>query len=435
MTAIAVYGPSGSSGELQFANSSGRLDAAQAFWDSTAGKLFISGNLEVLGTETVVDTQHLNVEDGIIGLGTGSAGEGAAGDRGFIFLVSGETNPSFYWDDSADEFRAARVTTTPGNTTFEDPTGVGAGGYQNLKIKTLNAVSGAILDSDQRSLATIGTDVFAYISGSDVKRAVFGGDVVVSGTLYGGSPLKLGGEVEFVTSDGETTDLKNPSGSVKMFARDEVKIGSDDGLIRFIDLGGSTAGKIFVTGSSTTVNRRFKFLSKGQIQFHGSNPNAVSPGTDVFVFVSGAIGSTSLSLSRGATLFGGDIVASGSAKVYDGISGSITHLYDGSSYLMSDTDITITTGSNGSVSVKSNAQDQRKKFVYEITGAHSSESGLIIPSLDLSSVSHDPNRIDVFVNGQLMSSGSTRDYTVPQNNSVLFYFNLIPDDIVTIRTY
>ena len=118
MTAIAVYGPSGSSGELQFANSSGRLDAAQAFWDSTAGKLFISGNLEVLGTETVVDTQHLNVEDGIIGLGTGSAGEGAAGDRGFIFLVSGETNPSFYWDDSADEppsvtvFPAASAPTT-----------------------------------------------------------------------------------------------------------------------------------------------------------------------------------------------------------------------------------------------------------------------------------------------------------------------------------
>jgi len=435
MTAIAVYGPSGSSGELQFANSSGRLDAAQAFWDSTAGKLFISGNLEVLGTETVVDTQHLNVEDGIIGLGTGSAGEGAAGDRGFIFLVSGETNPSFYWDDSADEFRAARVTTTPGNTTFEDPTGVGAGGYQNLKIKTLNAVSGAMLDSDQRSLATIGTDVFAYISGSDVKRAVFGGDVVVSGTLFGGSPLKLGGEVEFITSDGGTTDLKNPSGSVKVFARDEVKIGSDDGLIRFIDLGGSTAGKIFVTGSSTNADRRFKFLSKGQIHFHGKDPNADSPGTDVFVFVSGAIAPTDVTIPRGIALFGGDVVSSGSVGVIAGISGSLTHLYDGSSYLISDTDITITTASNGSVSIKSNAQDQRKKFVYDLTGTHASGNNLIIPSLDLSSVSHNPDRVDVFVNGQLMTSGSTKDYTVPQDNSVLFYFNLISDDIVTIRTY
>ena len=56
MTANAVYPPSGSSGELQFVNSSGLLDAAQAFWDSTSAKLYISGSLEVLGSETVIDS-------------------------------------------------------------------------------------------------------------------------------------------------------------------------------------------------------------------------------------------------------------------------------------------------------------------------------------------------------------------------------------------
>lgn len=434
MTAIAVYPPSGSSGEIQFVNSSGNFDAAQAFWSSSESKLFISGNLEVLGTETVIDTQHLHVEDSIIGLGTGSAGQGAAADRGLIFLISGETNPSFYWDESADEFRIARVTTTPGSAVFEDPTGVAAGGYQSLKIKTLNAVSGAMFDSEQRSLSVIGSDVFLYASGSNDKRTVFGGDVVISGTLYGGSPLKIGGELEFVTAAGDTTSIKNPSGSVKIFASEEVKIGSDDGLIRLIDLGGSSAGKIFLTGSSTVLNRRLKFLSKGQIHFHGHNPNAESPGTDVFLFVSGVIGAKQ-EVIRGISLFGGDVAVSGSSIALGGLSGSLTRLVDGTSYLISDTDITITTASNGSVSIKSSAQDQRKKFIYEVTGTHAAENNLVIPSLDLSNVSHSPNRIDVFVNGQLMSSGAANDYTTPRDSSILFYFNLISDDIITVRTH
>jgi hypothetical protein len=434
MTAIAVFGPSGSSGELQFANSDGGFDAAQAFWDADKGKLFISGNLEVLGTETVIDTQHLHVEDAIIGLGTGSAGQGAAGDRGLIFLISGETNPSFYWDESENEFRAARVTNVPGDSSFENPTNVSNGGYQNIRAGIINTVSGAVFDTSQRSLSDIGSDVFIYTSGSSSKRSVFGGDVVISGTLYGGSPLKLGGEVEFITSDGGTTDLKNPSGSVKVFARDEVKIGSDDGLIRLIDLGGSSAGKIFLTGSSTNTNRRLKFLSKGQIQFHGLNPNATSPGSDVFLFVSGVIGSKR-SLSRGLSLFSGDVLASGSLIAESGISGSLTRLDSGISYLTHGTDITISSGSTGQITITSNAQDQRNKIVYEVTGTHPAQSGLIIPSLDFSNVNDNPDRIDVFVNGQLMTSGTSKDYTIPQSTSILFYFNLISDDIITVRTY
>ena len=134
MSAIAVYPPSGSSGEIQFVNSSGQLDASRVFWDTAKSKLFISGSLEALGTQTVIDTQHLRVEDAIIGLGTGSAGQGAAGDRGLIFLINGETNPSIYWDESADEFRLSRVTNTPDNTSFNEPGHSGEGGYQDLRL-------------------------------------------------------------------------------------------------------------------------------------------------------------------------------------------------------------------------------------------------------------------------------------------------------------
>ena len=197
MTAVAVYGPSGSSGELQFANSSGGFDAAQAFWSSADSKLYISGNLEVLGTQTVIDSTHLQVEDAIIGLGSGSGGEGAAGDRGVVFLVKDETNPAFYWDESADEFRLARLTNTPGDAVFGDPSAVAAasGGYQDLRLRIINAVSGAVIDPERRDLSDIGSNVYFFVSGSSAKRAVFSGDVVISGTLHGGSPLKIGGEM------------------------------------------------------------------------------------------------------------------------------------------------------------------------------------------------------------------------------------------------
>ena len=101
----------------------------------------------------------------------------------------------------------------------------GTGGFSPSNILYHTASSGIA-----KSIL-LGKDVAVFVSGAvDSKDttnagvAVFGGDVTISGTLYGGSPLKLGGEVEFITSDGGTTDLKNPSGSVKIFARDEVKI-------------------------------------------------------------------------------------------------------------------------------------------------------------------------------------------------------------------
>jgi len=436
MTARAVYSASGSSGELQFANSDGVFGAAQAFWDASKSKLYVSGNLEVLGTETVIDTQHLQVEDAIIGLGTGSAGQGAAGDRGIIFLISGETNPSFYWDESASEFRMARVSNVPGDSSFSDPTTVSNGGYGDLRVGIVNTVSGAVFDHEHRSLSTIGTDVFVYASGSYDKRAVFGGDVVISGTLFGGSPLKLGGEIEFKTTAGGTTQIKNPSGSVKLFASEEVKIGSDDGLVRFVDLGGSTAGKIFLTGSTDTKsNRRFKILTKGQVHFHGENPNAESPSSEVFMFVSGSVNARQ-TLKRGVALFGGDLTVSGSSVLESGISGSLTKIHDGRSYLVSSTDITISSASNGQVTITSNAQDQRAKFVYEVTSSHAAENVLHVPNLDTTSVNRDSDRIDVFVNGQLMALGDSKDYILGSpTGSVSFYFDLVDADIITVRTY
>jgi len=90
----------------------------------------------------------------------------------------------------------------------------------------------------------------------------------------------------------------------------------------------------------------------------------VFPGTDTTFFVSGSLDGTNKSV------FGGDVVVSGSVnskngmsvsgdmlevtgtvKVTQGISGSLTHLTDGTSYLIASGSVEITSGSNGSVTI------------------------------------------------------------------------------------
>ena len=76
-------------------------------------------------------------------------------------------------------------------------------------------------------------------------------------------------------------------------------------------------------------------------------------GTDNFLFVSGSIGSKSVGNSFGASLFGGDVIASGSITAARGLSGSLTRLTDCTSYLVAGTNVTINSSSNGQVVISS----------------------------------------------------------------------------------
>jgi len=68
-------------------------------------------------------------------------------------------------------------------------------------------------------------------------------------------------------------------------------------------------------------------------------------GSDIFFFVSGTIGGNKKSV------FSGDVVVSGSLRARQGLSGSLTKLEDGTSYLIAGTNISITSASNGAVTI------------------------------------------------------------------------------------
>jgi len=116
-----------------------------------------------------------------------------------------------------------------------------------------------------------------------------------------------------------------------------------------------------------------------------------------------------------------------------GISGSLTHLTDGSSFIVAGSGVTILSSSNGSIAISSTASGTRDKVVYEVTSSHTAASPITITGADFSLGSHDPNLIDVYLNGALLMSGSGKDFVLSanSNNEITFDFVLESDDLIT----
>ena len=73
----------------------------------------------------------------------------------------------------------------------------------------------------------------------------------------------------------------------------------------------------------------------------------------------------------------------------------------------------------------------RKKEIYFVNSQVSS-GATFNTSLDFSKVSYSPKRIDVFLNGQMLISGSNKDYLVQPTSDLVFNFNLLEDDHVVV---
>ena len=124
-----------------------------------------------------------------------------------------------------------------------------------------------------------------------------------------------------------------------------------------------------------------------------------------------------------------------------GLTGSLTKLADGASYLVAGSNVTITSASNGQVTIASTggggSSSESTKIVHEITASsHATANRLYITNFTSSDAKNNPDKLDVFVNGQLMTSGSTKDYILGSGtDTLLFSFELIKGDIVTTRNY
>jgi hypothetical protein len=125
------------------------------------------------------------------------------------------------------------------------------------------------------------------------------------------------------------------------------------------------------------------------------------------------------------------------------LSGSLTKLVDGTSFIIAGDNITITSSSNGSLSISSAAGSfTRTKTVQTITTMQESNTIVTISGADISTGGFDNDYIDLFVNGQLLASGTAGqvtsevvDYTVNSSNSIKFAFDIEVNDIISLIVY
>ena len=116
------------------------------------------------------------------------------------------------------------------------------------------------------------------------------------------------------------------------------------------------------------------------------------------------------------------------------LSGSLTRLADGTSYLVAGNNITITSGSNGSVTITSVSEGQVFAKGYLSGSAQDGSNSINFSSIGtLVNGFNQSTDIDIFRNGQLLTAGSVNDYTVPSNNTAHFNYALDTDDVIAFR--
>jgi len=348
---------------------------------------------------------------------------------------------------------------------------------------------------------SIEDSVVATISGS-----TFTGAVSFNSGLSG-SLTRLTDGTSYLVAGSNVTIASSSNGAITISSTGGGGSGTGVGWIGRSSGQIDTTGSLGVTGSlhalSSTI---FGSTSSDFHQFTGSLHLSSSLVGDyglfrvdhednssiLFATGSGRLGINTSTPTEALTVYG-NISGSGYFSAALGLSGSLTQLVDGTSYMIAGSNVTITSASNGAVTIAStggggggditNASNlgvgegvfaqktgtildfkgvsvgaglnissntttitlttdfdtlARAKANYEVTQSHPANSSLVMAGVDYSNAAYNPNLIDVFLNGQLLVSGTapqasagTVDYSVVASGSLAFGFGLDTDDTVT----
>jgi hypothetical protein len=238
-----------------------------------------------------------------------------------LFFVSGAI-------DLKDDGSHRTVTVFNGDVVFSGST---YGGVDNESGGStyLTQITDVLLISDKNGidndLVNEGSDACFFVSGTveskdtgDRGVSVFGGDVVVSGVLYGGydddasaTLLEMDSDLTIISSKAGSEGFE-PGDDVLLFVSGATDL-KDDGSHRTVTV---FNGDVVVSGSlygGVDEEDNITFLNiKNDLTVVTSEDGAenTEPGEDTIFFVSGALDSKD-SGDRGTAVFGGDLVVSG----------------------------------------------------------------------------------------------------------------------------
>lgn len=214
------------------------------------------------------------------------------------------------------------------------------------------------------------------------------GNLTVVGTLFGGSPVKMSGGAVITGSLEVTQAITGNFYSQTGFTGSLTKL--SDGTSAFIAGSGMLITSVSNGAVTYTVdNSKFASLTgsvfSGPVQFNtglSGSLTKLSDGTSAFV---GGNGVLVTSASNGAVTFTVDnskfasltgSVFTGAVQFNAGLSGSLTKLADGTSYLIAGNNATIVTQSNGSVIITAIPSGSNTQVQFNDGGTFGANSGL-----------------------------------------------------------
>ena len=197
-----------------------------------------------------------------------------------------------------------------------------------------------------------GSDVVFFVSGSitgsgaNDKKSSFGGDLVVSGTVYGLNGVRISGDTTKIS--GDTLELSGTllvsgtsvfNGNLIVSGAITAVSGFSGSLTTLRDgtsylIAGNNVSIVSGTNGSVTISNTMvlapdyfastttgAIFTTGSAAFRGNESAVDAPsdkGSDIFFYVSGSAsktGAVASGLGTGVSLFGGDVVVSGSVIV------------------------------------------------------------------------------------------------------------------------
>jgi len=417
------------------------------------GDVIISGTLSVNRGQAGVGSMFTVTSDGKVGIGSDSPA--------YKLSVGGnmDVGEYIYHKNDADTY----IRYQPDQIDFS------AGG-QNLLTLREHSQDTVTIGSNEEDI-----DFQVITSGSDYTLFVRGDTDRVGIGLNGpATKLHIKGESPTVRiqRDNQTeTSALDFAGAGGVPGASITHAGLTNDLV-FSVFNSSELEEILRLGDYYSGNKRQVIFLSGS----GMHSTAVQPEkcSDVAFFVSGAIGSRG-STTLGTAVFGGDLVTSGTLRSLEGISGSLTQLVDGTSYLIAGSNTVITTGSSGAITISSaggvsnsspfvtweaaaGLSDERiltassgfsivnngvdkvilttdpQKVHYNVSQSHTSLHPMSIPGIKFSDNSYSYSKTDVYLNGVLMLSGTSEDYYLEgDTSSVTFTFNLETNDTLLFK--
>ena len=387
--------PAGSNGYVQFYDSGVFLGNEGLVYNKTTQTLSV-GNLYVTGAITAVTSSNLVISDPVLYIASGSQ---VSNTNGGIAIASGSSvqNQSLVIGRVAnDTWGVGRLDVSAGALT--DLTSMNLVNFRAGKVE-LGGTVAVVSSSSGNALVLSGAMVQVTGSINGNGNAVFAGNISGSNALLTGDLAVNGGDI---TSTASTLTIGGSSNTY-------VAVGADLRLDTNIIKASGNATAITLTSSnvavagSLTVNG-FNIIGNASSLAVGDTPPTVTLGAaattlsvgagssasdSTFNIASARTGNLTFNIASGGTTAGktkvinigsggtagiteirigtsgstasthvtGALYVSSSqgtaATFYTGISGSLTRLSNGTSYLVAGSNVTIASGSNGQVTISS----------------------------------------------------------------------------------